>query len=458
MLHTPSFREAWRRVSLRAGLAASVLALTAGLAIVPAAAVDEVAAAKAQAAAAAQQVAEAKARADRSSQAVGAASSTVDGSQQKVDTAGTVLTKSEQALSDAQQALYALQQRLQDARDDDARLADELAKAQAALAKAQAEVAAGQARVDAQRALLASSGREAFQQSSPIEGLAVLLGAQTPGDLSSRIQWNTTVFDTQASRKAKLDALLVALKDAQDEQAAIEAKVASDKAASAAQVIVVAGLERQASAQEGTVKALVAANQASLQAAEARLASDQQALGQAQGDLQLSQKAYEQSVAEEAALTVAVKAAIARAAQAAGGGSASGSNSAGWIRPINANPGSPFGMRFHPILHVWRMHSGTDFGAACGSPIYAARSGTVLMAGPNGGYGNFVLVGHGKIDGVYVTTGYAHQNGIYARVGQQVVQGQVIGHVGSTGLSTACHLHFEVRHDGAAVNPLRYVP
>ena len=105
------------------------------------------------------------------------------------------------------------------------------------------------------------------------------------------------------------------------------------------------------------------------------------------------------------------------------------------------------------------MHNGNDWGAATGTPIYAAADGVVLKAGPNGGFGNFVLVGHDSaIAGKYVTTGYAHQSRIAVSVGERVTRGQVIGYVGSTGLSTTPHLHFEVRLNGVPVNPMLYLP
>ena len=125
---------------------------------------------------------------------------------------------------------------------------------------------------------------------------------------------------------------------------------------------------------------------------------------------------------------------------------------------MNASYGSPFGLRFHPILKYWRPHNGVDLGAPTGTPIYASQAGTVLQAGANGGFGNLVLIGHGDvIDGKYVTTGYAHQSRIVVTRGQRVQRGQLIGYVGNTGLSTTPHLHFEVRLDGTPVNPVRYV-
>ena len=110
---------------------------------------------------------------------------------------------------------------------------------------------------------------------------------------------------------------------------------------------------------------------------------------------------------------------------------------------------SGFGFRFHPILGYSRMHQGMDFGAPTGSPILAAAAGRVEFAGWHGGHGNYVKVAHGP----HLATAYGHMSRIGVRPGQAVAQGQLIGWVGSTGLSTGPHLHYEVWRDGQAVDP-----
>lgn len=112
---------------------------------------------------------------------------------------------------------------------------------------------------------------------------------------------------------------------------------------------------------------------------------------------------------------------------------------------------SGFGMRFHPLLAYSRMHQGVDFGAPHGSPIYAAAGGKVAFAGGHGGHGNYIQLRHTK----ELITGYAHLSRFAVRSGQQVTQGQVIGYVGSTGLSTGPHLHYEVWLRGRPVNPMQ---
>ena len=123
------------------------------------------------------------------------------------------------------------------------------------------------------------------------------------------------------------------------------------------------------------------------------------------------------------------------------------------VFPVNASITSNFGTRIHPILGYRRFHSGIDFGAASGSPIWAADSGVVIFAGWYGGYGRAVIINHGG----GITTLYGHTSQVYVAEGQTVEQGQAIAAVGSTGLSTGPHLHFEVRQNGNPINPMGYL-
>ncbi len=119
-------------------------------------------------------------------------------------------------------------------------------------------------------------------------------------------------------------------------------------------------------------------------------------------------------------------------------------------RPVNGPVTSGFGSRRHPILGYRRMHSGLDFKAGYGTPIYAVTDGTVAFAGRKGGYGNFVQLNHGG----GLATGYGHMSRFAVSSGSRVRRGQIIGYVGSTGLSTGPHLHYELYRGGRAVNPM----
>jgi murein DD-endopeptidase MepM/ murein hydrolase activator NlpD len=130
------------------------------------------------------------------------------------------------------------------------------------------------------------------------------------------------------------------------------------------------------------------------------------------------------------------------------GSTPAGASSAGFIWPVSAPITSPFGMRWGTL------HPGLDLGAPYGSAIHAAKAGTVVWCGWMSGYGNLVMIDHGG----GIATAYGHQSRIAVGCNQQVSQGQVIGYVGSTGYSTGPHLHFEVRVNGAPVDPLGYLP
>ena len=118
-----------------------------------------------------------------------------------------------------------------------------------------------------------------------------------------------------------------------------------------------------------------------------------------------------------------------------------------FIWPVNGTFTSPFGMRWG------RLHAGIDVAAPTGTPMRAADSGTVQIAGWTGGYGNYTCIGHGG----GISTCYGHQSSINVSVGQRVSQGAVIGAVGNTGNSTGPHLHFEVRINGQPVDPMGYL-
>jgi murein DD-endopeptidase MepM/ murein hydrolase activator NlpD len=160
--------------------------------------------------------------------------------------------------------------------------------------------------------------------------------------------------------------------------------------------------------------------------------------------------------AESATLAAAIREAQAKAAAAAvastgspspGSTGAGAPSAAGFIWPVNGPLVSGFGMRWG------RMHEGIDITASTGTPIWSAAAGTVIHAGWLGGYGNLVVVDHGN----GLATAYAHASAIVVGVGQAVGQGQTVALVGSTGNSSGPHLHFEVRVNGSAVDPLLYL-
>lgn len=148
---------------------------------------------------------------------------------------------------------------------------------------------------------------------------------------------------------------------------------------------------------------------------------------------------------EEATLAAIIRRAEATVPAVGGSGAIS---AGGLIWPIRGKVTSEFGTRWG------RMHEGMDIAVSSGTPIKAAKSGTVIFSGQQGGYGNMVVINHGQ----GFSTVYPHQSRLAATEGQSVDRGQVVGYVGCTGSCTGPHLHFETRVNGAAQNPRRYLP
>lgn len=135
-----------------------------------------------------------------------------------------------------------------------------------------------------------------------------------------------------------------------------------------------------------------------------------------------------------------------------GGGAVVGTGQFSWPVPSCTYLTSRFGLRVHPITGVTKSHTGVDIGAASGATIVAADGGTVVLAGVNSGYGNCVMIDHGN---GYKTL-YGHMSSIAVSNGQTVSKGETIGYVGSTGVSTGPHCHYEVWKDGSRIDPEQF--
>lgn len=168
--------------------------------------------------------------------------------------------------------------------------------------------------------------------------------------------------------------------------------------------------------------------------------------------VQSEKEKYAQAI-EELELASAQAEAMIRKLQGNSSGAQIGTGSFTWPTPSYKNITSPYGMRYHPILRVNKLHTGIDIGAPYGVKIVAADGGSVIFAGWLGAYGNAIIIDHGA----GLSTLYGHQSSLAVGVGDSVFKGQTIGKVGSTGWSTGAHLHFEVRKNGTPVNPRGYI-
>lgn len=402
-------------------------------------------------------------------QSIQAVQSELAGDREALGAATRALVDAQQKLDDAKARYEASQKQLADARAKDAELAQRLKQEQAELEAATAAVDQARVDVDEQRSLMAQAAQTAFQGQTDLTGIAVVMEAQSTEEVMQRTQWDDTVFDATSARMGELQRVEARLAQAERDQQAVADRVAADKEAAAKAVAESERLQAQVSQQRDEVAALVQQTAKAKADAQAEMDADQARYDQLTRD--------EEAVARELAQTVAsdLRSGMSRSdidALIAKGvvwrnpatypllpsGPQRILSPQGFIRPVAASPGSPFGMRFHPIKHRWIMHRGNDWGAACGVPLYAAQSGRVVKAGPQGGFGNYVIINHGVIRGKSVMTGYAHQSRMAVKVGQYVRQGQLIGYVGTTGLSTGCHLHLQVYVNGSVVNPLTWIP
>jgi murein DD-endopeptidase MepM/ murein hydrolase activator NlpD len=195
-------------------------------------------------------------------------------------------------------------------------------------------------------------------------------------------------------------------------------------------------------AQSDQLAALRAAQAAQKAASFAMRTQKNSRLAAVENDLVLLEQQENQLLAESNALAGVIN-----------GSSGNGVGTGSMMWPVNGPVISPFGYRIHPILGYRKLHTGLDFGVGYGTPIHAADSGAVIYATWMGGYGNVIIIDHGR----GISTLYGHQSSLAVGTGAVVTRGQVVGYVGSTGFSTGPHLHFEVRVNGTPVDPMGYL-
>jgi murein DD-endopeptidase MepM/ murein hydrolase activator NlpD len=266
-------------------------------------------------------------------------------------------------------------------------------------------------------------------QEREADSFEVLLQVQSLGDLLNQIEY----FDSVGRQDQAISNQIKTLKS--------EIRVArAQTRATKAQVAKATAILADETAQQLVARAELLARQQALAAARA---SRQSMLASVRSQRHSDEEDLDQMQAASAAIAARIRA---QAGSSSGGSTGSGVSASGFVWPVNGVVTSGFGMRWG------RMHEGIDIAAPCGTPIRAVASGSVIYGGWMDGYGNIVVIDHGN----GLATAYAHQSAIYVG-GGEVSQGQTIGAVGSTGHSTGCHLHFEVRVNGSPVDPMGYL-
>lgn len=362
----------------------------------------------------------------------------LDESSKQTRRAYDALSRSRSELRAARHDLQSARTQLRAARDRLTKIRHQLEHARARLAQAKADVARQQRAVEAQREKLVHTVTGFYEQGDPqLMGFLSLLNSVSPADLSAKQANNSLVLDSQDQQLDSLQAAQVLLKVQAGRLARAAAQVAQKKAQAAANVELKRRYRQQAlDAKQRVEQSVKAKKHAWALAREAR-AHDRAVLAR--------------SKARQARVHRQLMAEIAREQRRGGG--YQGTTQGLLMRPVNGPITSPYGYRINPVMGYYGLHDGDDFGAACGTPIWAAGNGTVMSQYYSSVWGNRLYLNLGLINGKNVTVIYNHLSAYRSHVGERVARGQVVGLIGTTGWSTGCHTHMTVMVNGTAVNP-----
>ena len=367
--------------------------------------------------------------------------------EQRVKAARADLEDSSQAANKAHNALHAARARLHQARATlavtqgklaaaqalDVQMQHELVQAEVALSQARDDLRAGREKVKAQQRLLAQMASESMQTADPqLIGLWAMLKAQNPSDLTTQLKTVGNLLDREntALDELKTARTLLAVKERKVEDAKL--RVEEKRKAAAANLVLRQRLEQKAAEAEDAVTALVRTRRTAQDAALRAKHADERTLRKTQREAQR----------------------VSRMLAARAHKSVDKGNHGPLMRPVSGYVTSAFGWRRHPIYGYWGLHDGTDFHAPCGTPLKAAGNGRVISEYFQSAWGNRLILDLGRVRGHGVAVIYNHISAYRAHTGQVVRRGETLAYAGTTGWSTACHLHFTVMVDGKPQNPL----
>ena len=296
------------------------------------------------------------------------------------------------------------------------------------------ELDAAKAEEEAQALLFRARVRE-LEENGKISYIAILLESKSLSDLLARmdmigeiIAYDKKVEDDLIAAREKVEDAKQELEDARTEQEDKKAELEEEKAALEAKIASAAAMIADLQSDIDAYKAAYDESEAAKKALQAQIDQQIEELRRQEEQQQQQNPGYDPGAANGA------------------------TGSMMWPCPSCHSITSYFGWRFHPVYQEDRYHSGVDIGASYGATVVAADGGTVITAGYVSGYGNCIVINHGN----GLTTLYGHMSSLAVSAGQRVSRGQTIGYVGSTGVSTGPHLHWEVTLNGQRVNPLNY--
>ncbi len=364
-------------------------------------------------------------------------------------------------LAQARADLAALQAQVSQATQVDHEVQLRLEQAIVLLRNARSDLARGKTDVETKRSELVGYAVSSYQNAD-LGGLDLGIGldvgtSQEAVDTAQDIE-SVVAKQTVALQRLQAGEVLLTLTEQRVEDTKLAVQQRRQEAADNLRTL--QGLEAQASGAARSVRGRVAA----LRTEQDRVAAAKQdelrridELQHERADIEDRLRAIAKRRARRHHTTIATAAAAAPPAPTAS--PAPADKSGGYLGyPVtDTYITSPYGMRLHPILHIWELHDGTDLHADCGTAVYAAAAGTVTEEYYNAGYGNRLMVDHGYVRGVSLATSYNHLTSFVAGVGAHVARGQLIAYSGTTGYSTACHLHFMVYVNGTTVDPVTWL-
>lgn len=352
--------------------------------------------------------------------------------------AAAALTKAKAQLVTAQAQLAQARSETATAKAEDAMMQKRLETAVERLETATEKLAQGQTELVEQKEHMADMLTSMYQQGSPgLRALGSLTDAKTPEDLLRASAMQDLTLSNESSSYDAMRAAKVLLQVKKRQVAEAKKEVEAARVAAAAHLEQMKGLEAAQQSATTQVATLVTSRRDAQSSADAAKAADAAALRKLEAE--------SRRIAD----------ALRREALRAGASTSAPSDTGGVLRkPVNGYVTSPYGMRVHPIYGYYSLHDGADFGAACGTPMYATEDGVVQSSFWSDVYGNRLVLNHGLVKGVGLASVYNHATSYVVSTGQRVKRGQLIGYVGTTGWSTGCHLHFTLLVNGSTVNPV----
>jgi murein DD-endopeptidase MepM/ murein hydrolase activator NlpD len=366
----------------------------------------------------------------------------LDESSRRTRNAFTALSQSRAELRNARHDLQVARAHVQAARSRLHQVQRQLDRARTRLQGARAHLAEGRQAMADQHAELVSTVTSLYEQGDPqLVGFLSLMNATSPADLSAKSANNSLVLGSQDHALDSLTAAKVLLQVRESEMSSARDLVAKKKAQAHANLVLKRGYKQQALSARVRVEKSVRQHAHAWADARRARAHDKALLAR--------------SRAREARVHRQLMAEIAR--EQARGGGYHGPTGGILMRPVNGPITSPYGYRINPVMHYYGLHDGDDFGAPCGTPIWAAGNATVLSEYYSSVWGNRLFLNLGLINGKNVTVIYNHLSAYRSSVGQHVSRGQVVGLIGTTGWSTGCHTHMTVMVNGVAVDPAPWI-